>query len=111
MFGSLLELKWNRGKNYSLEFGEGDDNILNRMALLKTTNLIMLDAKQNILYYTFGHVILKISKLIGYTTCINSLVINSNEDGYFYPYTHSKLIHIKNQGEYYHQIVYLKAIE
>ncbi|KAL4091716.1 hypothetical protein QTP88_026364 [Uroleucon formosanum] len=66
VFGDLLEFKWNRKKENLNDFDEIDEiedkideDIINRMTLLNSSNKTMIKAKENILYYITGYIVKK----------------------------------------------------
>lgn len=102
VFGDLLEFKWNRKKENLNEFDEIenkiDEDIINRMTLLNSSNKIMIEAKENILYYISGYIVKKVCKIIDCNSCITSLTENINEHDYSLPLRHKQFVLLKNQG-------------
>lgn len=102
VFGDLLEFKWNRKKENLNDFDEIenkiDEDIINRMTLLNSSNKTMIEAKENILYYTTGYFVKKVCKIIDCNSCITSLTENINEHDYSLPFRHKQFVLLKNQG-------------
>lgn len=103
VFGSLLEYKWNRkndNKFQDLDESQNkfDEDLLHRMTLLNNSNNVMIEAKENILYYITGYIVKKVCKLKDCSSCIESLIEKRNEHDYSIPLTHKQFVLLKNQG-------------
>jgi len=102
VFGDLLEFKWNRKNDNLNNFDEKEDkideDIVNIMTLLNSSNKIMIEAKENILYYITGYIVIKVCKIIDCNSCISSLIENRSEHNYSLPLRHKQFVLLKNQG-------------
>ena len=63
VFGDLFDFKWNRKNENLNDFYETEDKIdedvVNRITLLNSSNKTMIEAKENILYYITGYIVKK----------------------------------------------------
>lgn len=105
VFGALLDFKWNKKKDNTIELhfdkiNEIDQETMNRSILLNFTNSSMRNSKLNILYYITGYVVRQISKHINCDSCIQSLILSQNciEHNYSVPKFYTKLTSSKNLG-------------
>lgn len=61
--------------------GEADQDILNRLQLINNINPSLQSAKENILYYILGYIILKIINKLDCNSCIKNL-FNETDHNY-----------------------------
>ncbi|KAL4136305.1 hypothetical protein QTP88_007853 [Uroleucon formosanum] len=79
VFGDLLEFKWNRKKENLNDFDEIDEiedkideDIINRMTLLNSSNKTMIKAKENILYYITGNIYIHFAQIMEWSKSITT---------------------------------------
>lgn len=111
-FGSLLNFKWNRKKNTTLDLDVYscvflvDNSIINnhqcfyKIILLKNKNQLNVFqiVKLNIIYYVCWYVVKNIIPMINCEFCTNSLFHNSTDHDYCLPETFTNFVALKNNG-------------
>lgn len=77
--------------------GEADQEILNRLQLINNINPSLQSAKENILYFILGYIILKIIKKLYCDSCIKSLFKEISDHNYCSS-TYSKFVNLRQNG-------------
>jgi len=103
VFGDLFDFKWNRKNENLNDFDETEDKInedvVNRITLLNSSNKTMIEAKENILYCITRYIVKKVCKIIDCNSCITSLIENKNDHNYYsLPLRYKQFVLLKNQG-------------
>jgi len=98
----LFDFKWNRKNENLNNFDETEDKIdedvVNRITLLNSSNKTMIEAKEYIFYYITGYIVKNVCKVIDSNSCITSLIENKNNHNYSLPLRYKQFVLLKNQG-------------
>lgn len=95
---SIFDFKWNKKEQFNddCQMGEANQDILNRLQLINNINPSLQSAKENILYYILGYIILKIIKKLDCNSCIKS-IFKETDHNYFSP-TYGKFVNLRQNG-------------
>jgi hypothetical protein len=80
----ILDFKWNKKEQFNdnCQMSEADQDILNRFQLINNISPSLQSAKENILYYILGYIILKIIKILNCDFCVKSLFKETSDHNY-----------------------------
>lgn len=96
---SIFDFKWN--KNVHFDGNESDDNdynILNRFQLIDNLSPYVQSAKENILYYILGYIIMKIITKIECDSCRKCLFNEKSDHNYHCSSTYAKFVNLRQNG-------------